>query len=244
MEGGARARTLNRHIHAEWRDVQSREHGKEARKHERMHKTCRRRTSWNGAVRQPWPEALGEDAIRCALSLKEMCQQAGKGRTASARSGDFARKEASSKCKEATDCDEKCTFVWLQGKTYLYLPPRKSPIPVRERTPTNHLTHIIMAENIFTKAFGNLSGLAERAASALGSLEGFLDNLDGDDDKLAGIREKINELKEKIESSQDTIDSASGIEDKINDIKESIGNVVGEEKAQQIEEAIRAKLGK
>ena len=49
-----------------------------------------------------------------------------------------------------------------------------------------------MAENFFTNAIGNLAGLAERAASALGSLESVLDNLDGDDDKLAGIREKIN----------------------------------------------------
>ena len=101
-----------------------------------------------------------------------------------------------------------------------------------------------MAENFLTNALGNLSGLAERAASALGSIEGFLDNLDGDDDKLAGIREKIIELKDKIEASQDTVDQASGIEDKISDIKNSIGSVIGEEKAQQIEDAIRAKLGK
>lgn len=101
-----------------------------------------------------------------------------------------------------------------------------------------------MADNIFTNALGNLSGLAERAASALGSIEGFLDNLDGDDDKLAGIREKILDLKEKIETSQGAVDTASGIEDKISDIKNSIGSVIGEEKAQQLEDAIRAKLGR
>ena len=101
-----------------------------------------------------------------------------------------------------------------------------------------------MAENFLTNTIGNLSSLAQRAVSALGSLENVLDNLDGDDDKLAGIREKIIALKDKLEDSQGTIDSAQGIEEKFSDIKESIGSVVGAEKAQQIEDAIRAKLGK
>lgn len=136
---------------------------------------------------------------------------------------------------------EKRTIPWQVGKTWLYLQPASTP----QFTVGLHTLNLtIMAENLFSNALGSLSGLAERAASALGSLEGFLDNLDGDDDKLAGIREKINDLKDKIEASQGAADTASGIEDKINDIKESIGGVIGAEKAQQIEDAIRNKLGK